>query len=186
MATRRYATAVTVAVAGAVGALGGWAVIGFAGLRDYPELLNRLAALVQEEGYSPIALGLALGLPIDLARAAAFALGAGLLVAMFVLARRPDGDRRSFVVAIVAAFVFSPIVWLHYLTLLVVPVAMVAKRLSILWFVPIAYLTSGVNSEGNASTIAVVWLITAALVLATLRPRVSALGSSTARSAVAA
>jgi hypothetical protein len=171
LATRRYTTAAAVAIFGVLSGLAGWAIIGFAGLREYPDLLRRLTELVQGEGYSPIALGLSLGLPIGAARAAAALLGVVLLCAVFVLARREDGDRRSFVVAIVAALAFSPIVWLHYLALLIVPAATVSRRLSVVWLLPIAYFVAGVNSEGDASKIVSVWLITAAVVSLALRPR---------------
>jgi hypothetical protein len=171
IATRRYATAGLVAVGGAVVALAGWAAIGFSGLRDYPDLLGRLAALVQDEGYSPIALTLALGFSSGVARAAAIALGVALLFVMYLVARREDGDRRAFIVAIVAALAFSPIVWLHYFALLIVPIAIVARRLSFVWLLPIAYIGSGVNSEGDVATILTVWVITAAIVASTLRRR---------------
>ena len=36
------------------------------------------------------------------------------------------------------AFVLTPILWLHYLVLLVVPIALARPRLSALWFVPLA------------------------------------------------
>ena len=40
--------------------------------------------------------------------------------------------------ALAAAFVITPIVWLHYLVLLVVPIALARPRLSGLWLVPLA------------------------------------------------
>ena len=54
------------------------------------------------------------------------------------LAHDGDGDRRAFVLALAAAFVLTPILWLHYLVLLVVPIALARPRLSALWFVPLA------------------------------------------------
>jgi hypothetical protein len=42
----------------------------------------------------------------------------------------------GFVLA--AALVMTPILWLHYLVLLFVPIALVRPRLSALWFAPLA------------------------------------------------
>jgi hypothetical protein len=54
---------------------------------------------------------------------------------------RCDGDRRAFGLAVMAALCCSPIVWPHYLTLVFVPIALLAPALSVLWLVPLlAYL----------------------------------------------
>jgi hypothetical protein len=42
-----------------------------------------------------------------------------------------------------AAFAASPIVWVHYFLLLLVPLALTQPRLSLLWFVPLAYYPLG-------------------------------------------
>jgi hypothetical protein len=56
-----------------------------------------------------------------------------LLAAAVTLARQDDGDRRAFSVAIVASIALTPIVWLHYFALLVVPLALAKHRLSWPW-----------------------------------------------------
>jgi hypothetical protein len=48
------------------------------------------------------------------------------------------GDRSAFVLALAAGFVFTPILWLHYLVLLIVPIALARPRLSVLWFAPLS------------------------------------------------
>jgi len=168
VATKRWTTAAAVAGAAAVSVVGGWALIGFAGVREYPDLLARLASLVQGDGYSPVALGLSLGASPNAARVASLVLGGLLMVALFVVARRDDGDRRAFTLAVVASLVFSPIVWLHYLALLIVPIAIRTPTFSALWVVPTAFCVAGVSSGGDASTIAIVWLVAILLVLWTL------------------
>ena len=66
--------------------------------------------------------------------AVAAAVGAALLVVAAWVARRPDGDRRVFSVVVVASVVATPIVWLHYLALLFVPIAIRWPRLAAAWF----------------------------------------------------
>ncbi len=47
-------------------------------------------------------------------------------------------DRRSFTFALAAALALTPVVWNHYLLLLIVPVAIARPRLSGLWLLPLA------------------------------------------------
>ena len=49
-----------------------------------------------------------------------------------------ERDRRSLTLMLAAGFVLTPILWLHYLVLLVVPIALARPRLSALWLVPLA------------------------------------------------
>lgn len=58
---------------------------------------------------------------------------------------------RSFVLAVGAALACSPIVWLHYFAILLVPVAISRPRLSPLWFVPLAMWGFGAGT-GNGTT----------------------------------
>ncbi len=113
----------------------GWAAIGFAGLADYPRLLSVLAEEEQHRGYSPVAAGMALGLDATLARAAAVALGAGLVALCWREGRR-GFDERSLALALAAALVLSPIVWLHYFVLLLVPIALARRTFGAVWLVP--------------------------------------------------
>ena len=68
-ATGRVRSAAATLAVAAVGTVGAWAVLGFAGFRDYPELLSRLTDAVQAKSYSATALGLAAGLPEQVASA---------------------------------------------------------------------------------------------------------------------
>ena len=103
-----------------------------------------------------------LGAGQALAKALMAAVALGLLVAVVVTGRR-GSEQRSFVLAVAAALACSPIVWLHYFALLLVPVAVVRPRLGPLWFVPLAMWGFGAGT-GNGSTgaAAVVLLVVAA------------------------
>ncbi|HXG76868.1 MAG TPA: hypothetical protein VNJ53_09890, partial [Gaiellaceae bacterium] len=121
-------------------ALAAWAAIAFRGLAEYPELLRELADLEAESSYSAYALVRAGGLPSGLAQALVVAAGLALLALAWRAARRPDGererDRRSLTLVLAAALVLTPILWLHYLVLLAVPIALARPRLSPLWLLP--------------------------------------------------
>jgi len=86
-----------------------------------------------------------------------------------VLARRRDGDRLSLGAAIAAALLLSPIVWLHYFVLLLVPLALARPRLSAAWILlplPFWFATANGQSHGRAPLIALA-LATAAAMLVT-------------------
>jgi hypothetical protein len=141
LATRRLrATAWAIALGAGV-TLAAWAAIGFDGLRGYPDLLQRLSEIQSENSYSFVGIAHTLGLPEWTGQAAMLAAGGALLAACVVFARRGD-DFRSFTSALGATLVLSPIVWLHYLVVLLVPTAIARPRFSALWLLPILLWTS--------------------------------------------
>ena len=134
--------AAALAAATAVGlAAVSWAVIGFQGLSGYPRLLEKLVEVEAQNSYSVFAILRTIGLSELAARSLATLVGFGLLAFAAWVARasreRLERDRRSLILVIAAALVLTPILWLHYLVLLVVPIALSRPRLSALWFVPL-------------------------------------------------
>ena len=137
LVTRRYkALAMTVAL-GIVLTFGAWAVIGFQGLAQYPQMLSDMTFLQQNRAVSIVGVLLIAGVSSSVATATAIAVAAGILFAAWRLAGGPDGDRRAFGLAILAALSATPIVWEHYMVLLFVPIALVSPRLSPAWFIPL-------------------------------------------------
>ena len=104
--------------------------------REYPDLLRRLSELQSERSYSIVGMASTLGVADGVGRAATLVVGGALLVACVVLARRGD-EERSFTCAVAATLALSPIVWLHYLVLLLVPLAILRPRFSLLWLLPV-------------------------------------------------
>jgi hypothetical protein len=178
-ATRRWGTMIRgFGLALAAVALS-WALVGFGGLTSYPHLLDELSRLESWKSYSVVALGLVLGLSTGEARALAIIAGAAVIAAMLVIGyvRRgeaaAESDRHMFVLAIAAAFLFSPIVWTHYLALLVVPIAITRRTLTPLWFVPLAMWATTGQSNGHAWQVVIglaVWSVVLGAALRTPRP----------------
>jgi Glycosyltransferase family 87 len=161
--TRRIRAFVVTVVVGLLSTFLAWAAIGFAGLADYPRMLGDLSYVSEDVGASPVAALIALGLSAAAAKTAAILLGAGLLVYAWRVARGPAGDRRAFGLAVLAALVASPMVWPHYYALVFVPIALVAPRLSPLWFVPLL-----VDIRPLAQTTGRPWIIGLYLLVAAL------------------
>src|SRR3954454_11023480 len=138
---RRYGSALIAAGVSLLLGLGSWAVIGFAGLADYPALLRKLSRIEAETSFSPYGVLRTAGATNAVAFAITTLAGALLLLGAFWLSRRSDHRRADRVVlgcCVVAALVMSPIVWWHYFVLLLVPIALARPRFSGLWLLPFA------------------------------------------------
>ncbi len=114
-----------------------WSVIGLAGFGDYPHLVRRVERLEAPKSYSLFALGLKLGLGHTAATIAALTAGAVVLAIAALVARREQDGRLSFALAIAATILCSPVVWLHYYALLLVPFALLRPRFGPLWLLPL-------------------------------------------------
>ena len=101
-------------------------------LTHYVSLLRSLSALEGPTSFSLSSLGTALSGSSTIGTVAMVACGLLLLYAMARAAMRHE-DERVFRLSIVAALATSPIVWNHYLVLLVVPLALVQPRFSPAW-----------------------------------------------------
>jgi hypothetical protein len=164
--TRRWRAAFVCAASAVFLLLVGWAAIGFAGLRDYPTVVHLLQKVEAPASYSVIAL---FGLSGTAATATTVALSLAAVVAIWLTARGVGGDRRSFAVAVLAALVVTPLVWLHYLLLLYVPIAIYRPRLSGLWFVPlILWATPTTHSHGTSWRIALALAVVGVVAVRTL------------------
>jgi alpha-1,2-mannosyltransferase len=141
---RKVRAAVAASVAAVALTLVSWAAIGFEDMGEYPRLLRELVDLEGENSYSAYAVLRTIGLP-DLP-AQAITIGCGLLLLALAWREanaggrsRLERDRRSLTLVLAAALVLTPILWLHYLGLLLVPIALARPRLSALWLAPLAF-----------------------------------------------
>jgi alpha-1,2-mannosyltransferase len=177
--TRRLRAALlAVLLGGALGFLS-WAVIAFRGIGDYPHLLRRLVDVEGENSYSVFAILRMLGLPEAASRALVLVLGLALLALAWRAVRghelTSEVDRRSFTLTLAAALVLTPILWLHYLVLLLAPIALARPRLSALWFVPLTMtLFEAFNwyrgwPRGDAKALLSVAVVIAVVFVAALR-----------------
>jgi Glycosyltransferase family 87 len=131
---RRASAAIAALVAGCSLLL----VLPFTGLDDYVRSLLELGRIFDQDSYSPFGFLAQIGVPDAPARGVTLVLGAILLVACW--------RRASLGLAVAAALVLSPIVWLDYYAVAAVPLAAVLPRLSLVWLAPL--LTWGLLSAG--------------------------------------
>ncbi len=120
-----------------------WAAIRFSGLAQYPELLDKVGARQGYRSYSVEALVQSLGASRGIAVAVSWALGLSVLVVGARVARlerlsQRDRDRLSLTAALAASLVLTPIVWVHYLVLGLIPVALAYPTFSAVWLASLA------------------------------------------------
>jgi hypothetical protein len=158
LVTRRFrAFAVSLVTLAATLAL--WASIDADGLRRYPQTVRLLNEVQRWKSYSLQSLFVSLHVPASTSELVAGAVAATAVVALVLLRRR--GDEVTFPAAVVVALVATPILWNHYLVLLLAPIAIARPRLAPLWLLPVVlWVTPHPESLG------VVWRIV--LVLAVI------------------
>jgi hypothetical protein len=119
-----------------------WTWNGFAGLGGYLRVLDRLSLTEGPHGYSPLWW-------VNHSPSVFVVAGVIAMAGVAYVARR-EREGTSFSIAVAAALLLSPILWLHYLALLPAIVAVHKPRLSLGWLCPLAlWLTPQQGSYGE-------------------------------------
>jgi len=133
--------------------LASWAAVGFAGLTAYPTLLRRTQDAWERNGYGLPALAVHAGISPALTGALLLVAALGALRTILRLDPTP-----ALACAVVLACLVSPVSWLHYSTLLLVPVALYQPRLGWAWALPLVlWLTPFEEADGSLWRVAL-WL----------------------------
>lgn len=158
IATRRFKAAALAAAAAASGVLLPWALLGFDGLGDYAHV----ADLYTEHNGGPRAISIAnLAQTIGLSAAAGEVLrsacGLALLGGAVVLGlrRTAESDWQAYSLVLVAALVLSPVVWIHYLALLLIALAIARPSFDRAWIVVCALWVFPLLPHEDAHTVVV-------------------------------
>jgi hypothetical protein len=171
--TRRARTGmVAIGVALAL-ALVPWAAIGLAGISSYPGLLRRLSDDEAAQSFSLLAVGVRAHLAESVAAVLSVLIALALLAGAYRVARDVrrsprNRDAAALALSLAAALAATPILWLHYLLLLLVPLALTRPRLSLLWLVPFAYaaIEHVAWAYGDARKLGIALLVTTAMIAA--------------------
>jgi hypothetical protein len=132
--------------------IGGWAVVDFAGFTSYPSLLRATQGQWETSGYGLAALASSVGISHD---AANVVLVVAALAAATALVRLRLDARVELSTAVVVGLLVSPVAWLHYSALLLVPVGLLRPRFGAAWLAPLAlWLTPFEEAGGNVWRIA--------------------------------
>ena len=108
---------------------------------DYPALLGRVSSpLTTPHNFTPGAIAFQAGVPVDVAGAIQW-VSVGLALLAVVAAARLAPPDASYLVAVVASQLISPLLWDHYAMLLLLPVAWLLERRH-WWAVAVPLLTA--------------------------------------------
>jgi hypothetical protein len=136
LVTRRFRAA-AYGVAACLGInLVAFALVGFDQISAMVRAVNLVTKQMHHWGYSVIALAGDLGVGYQVGIALTIAISAALLVTCY-RAGRTGRDAAALVLTVDLALAASPLVWVHYLALMIVPLAVVAPTLSLAWFLQI-------------------------------------------------
>lgn len=108
-----------------------WACIGFKGLAAYPSLLAADARAFDDRTHSVTSGLMRIGAPVAIAQLLAIALAGAVVMA--IVRRNSPGNRTYFVAAIAFSLLASTLMEMHYLTVLLVLLAIARPRLDALW-----------------------------------------------------
>ncbi|HET9720224.1 MAG TPA: glycosyltransferase 87 family protein [Solirubrobacteraceae bacterium] len=131
--TRRWRAAFWAMAAGAVIQILSWGIVGFDQIPRFIQATLSVTHLLRGWGYSVASTAMQLGAGSALASVLAIAVPALLALALLVHGFRSHAEPAGLVLVVALAICASPIVWTHYFALFVVPIAVLAPRLSLLW-----------------------------------------------------
>ena len=166
VATRRWRAAALASVTALVGTVLGYAALHLDAFRSYPPLVKAATLGEGDDSFSVYGIFVRLGVPA--AQVSAYLVGAAVLVGVGLLARR--SERMSFVAALVATLVLTPILWVNSFALLLIPLAFASRRLTWWWVFPwVMWLVGPAAFDASLASIGSVWLVAGVTLLA-LRP----------------
>jgi hypothetical protein len=172
LVTKRTGAVVRAIALGGAVVFVSWSVIGFDDVARYPELLSRFSEVQGEtDSYSVLAIVAAAGGTTLAGQVVTVLLGGALLTASIYFGRRAGDDERSFIAALGAALLLTPVAWLHYYVLLAVPLALARPRFSALWLLPIVLWVCPRFDNGDGQVVLPTLVATTVIVSLLARPR---------------
>jgi alpha-1,2-mannosyltransferase len=167
LVTRRFrAFAASLATIAATLAL--WAAIDLGGMRRYPQTVRLLNDVQRWKSYSVQSLVISLHASASTSELVSGAAALAAIAALVLLRRRRDNV--TFAAAVVSALIATPILWNHYLVLLLAPIAVVRPRLAPLWLLPLVlWATPHPESLGVVWRIVLVLAVIGVVAVQTLR-----------------
>jgi hypothetical protein len=151
LVTRRFralrAALLTIAVTLSV-----WAAVDMDGLQRYPQTVRILNEVQRWNSFSVQSLLVTLHASGRLSEVVGGLVLVAAATAIALLRRR--GDAVTFAAAVLAALIATPILWMHYLMLLLAPIAVMRPRFAPLWLLPLVLV-----AVPHPESVGVLWRI---------------------------
>jgi alpha-1,2-mannosyltransferase len=180
LATRRWRASAQTLVWGLVLNVVAWSIVGFGDIGSYLHAVSADTRAEWRLGFGIPALLGHLGVGRTAGMAVMLITSAVLIAAVLYsgLARRREVLAMTLTVAL--ALVSSPLLWNHYLALLIVPLAILRPRLDWLWFLPVLMWICPPNVRAHLWQVAAFWLA-GGVMLTALSLRAARLGAPSSR-----
>lgn len=167
LCTRRYRAAGWALASGLLLNAAAWALVGGDALERYLRLSSTVTRALARDGYGAVAFATQLGG----ASGAGIVLGvilSMLLATACLLAARRGREQEALTAAVGLMLTASPLVWNHYLALLIVPLALARPRLSPAWVVPLV-LWACPSDHPAAWQVLLLWAVAGMLLVVLMR-----------------
>lgn len=168
LATRRYAAAGWAILAGILVNLVAWSIVGFDQIPHYLHLDSAVTTALYRYGYGVISMAVRLGATRTAGTVVMIAISV-LLAGHCVWLGRRGREAQALLVAVILTLAASPLSWMHYLALLIVPLAIVRPRLSVEWLLPLVLWLCPGGLQESGWQVALFALVTAAIAYRALR-----------------
>ena len=136
LATRRIAATGWALATGVLLNLVAWSIVGFDQLGRYIHLDSAVTTALYRYGYGIISMAVRAGASRTLGTVLMVGLSLPLVVLCLWLGSRRR-DAQALLIAVVLTLTASPLAWMHYLALLLVPMAVLRPRMSPEWLLPL-------------------------------------------------
>jgi alpha-1,2-mannosyltransferase len=167
IATRRYSTLACAALATLVLNSVAWLAIGLDELPRFRSAIQSFSGLTEDAGFSIIGLVERAGGD----RMAAYGVMSSLAliagVSCVALGRRGQ-EKNAFILGIAVSLLATPVVWIHYLALLIVPLALRHPQIHPLWALPVVMWFTGTWVDPNGWQVGVGLALSAVVIAGTL------------------
>jgi hypothetical protein len=143
--------------------LAAWALVGFSQIGAYLHATARDTDVAWRTGFGIPALLAHLGAGRTVGMAAMLILSLALVLAVIHAGFIRHDQTQALALTVALAIVASPLVWGHYLVLLLVPLALLRPRLDWLWALPIVLWVAPPDVRVHIWQATIFWIVTAVI-----------------------
>jgi hypothetical protein len=169
LATRRWKAAAWALGSGLALNLLAWGLVGFNEISRYAHMSSEDLNSLWRGGYSVLAFAHHLGLGRASGEVLLLLASGGIAVALLRVGLVGRREREAMALAVVLMLVASPLVWVHYFVLLVVPLALARPRFGVLWVLPVVLWLLPPTPAVAAWQLALAWALIVGCMLGVLR-----------------
>jgi alpha-1,2-mannosyltransferase len=169
LVTRRWRASASALISGLLFNLAAWSVVGFGQITRYLNAASADTTAAWRTGWGVPALLGHLGMNFTAGLVAMLIVSVALAGALIYVGFVRRDELRALTLMVALALISSPLLWSHYLALLIVPLALMRPRLHWVWLMPVLMWVSPLGMTVHAWQLLVSWAAAGAMFLVLLR-----------------